>query len=134
MAEKKLIIEIITPQRVVYKGDAESVNLPGSLKPFQVLYNHAPIVSSLDAGLVTVSADRTLYFAVASGFAEVNNNKISILVESAQEASEIDKIKLAADIKLAIDALANAKGDDEKATAKLQLDTLKAWQKASEKK
>ena len=52
MADNKLLqVEIVTPQRVIFSGTAQSVTVPGSKSPFQVLFNHAPIVSSLDCGL-----------------------------------------------------------------------------------
>jgi F-type H+-transporting ATPase subunit epsilon len=86
MAQDKLLdVEIVTPQRVVYSDKAQSVSVPGSQSPFQILYNHAPIVSTLDGGRIKIvnAAGEELIFATTPGFVEVRNNKVSILVETA---------------------------------------------------
>ncbi len=88
MANEKLLdVEIVTPQKTVFTGKAQSVNVPGSLAPFQVLFNHAAIVSSLDNGTIRIvdSNGKNIFFATGKGFAEVNKNLVSILVESALE-------------------------------------------------
>ncbi|MBX3044205.1 MAG: ATP synthase F1 subunit epsilon [Candidatus Kapabacteria bacterium] len=106
MADKYLKVDIITPQSVVYSGDAVSVNVPGSYSPFEVLINHAPIVSSLDTGVIKImsSENKLVYFAAGTGFVEVNDNKVSILVENAVNADEIDKDKV-------IEAIGNLKNE-----------------------
>jgi len=84
--EKVLEVEIVTPNKVIYSGSAEAVTLQGSKSPFQVLYNHTAIVSNLDAGKIVIkekNGKKVIYIS-ASGFAEINNNKVSILVESAK--------------------------------------------------
>ncbi len=94
MAEEKLLeIEIVTPHEKIYRGSGSSVSLPGSLSSFQVLYNHAPIVSSLDTGITKVldKGGEKMIFATGSGFAEVRQNKVSVLVETAVLASMLDK-------------------------------------------
>ena len=50
----KLYIEIITPSKVGYRGNISSVTVPGTVGNFQVLYNHAPIISSLDVGEIKI--------------------------------------------------------------------------------
>lgn len=93
MANDKLInLEIVTPQKVLYSGNVTSVTLPGSLSPFQVLFNHAAIVSSLDTGIVKIVDEnsQTNYYAVSPGFTEVHSNKIAILVDKAEDPSSID--------------------------------------------
>ncbi len=110
MADKTLNIEIVTPQKVVYKGTAESVSLPGSKSPFQVLYNHAPIVSSLELGLIKLSGQghERHYFATSEGFAEISNNKISVLVENADDASNLEREQVEAEIEKRRHDLENA--------------------------
>lgn len=87
MAEKKLYVEIITPKEVIYKGDAQSVTVPGSKSPFQILFNHAPIVSSLDKGQIKIAGtdNKETIYATGTGFVELQNNRVSILVEDALE-------------------------------------------------
>ena len=77
-----LRLRIIAPDRLVYEGEVESVTLPGTLGSFTVLYNHAPIISSLDMGKITYKdADGATDIAVKSGFAEVKDNILSVCVE-----------------------------------------------------
>lgn len=86
MANEKLLdVEIVTPQKTVFTGKAQSVTVPGSLAPFQILYNHAAIVSSLDQGKVRIvdTNGKDVLYTTGKGFAEVNKNLVSILVESA---------------------------------------------------
>lgn len=81
-----LNIEIITPAEVIFKGSADSISLPGTKAPFQVLKNHAPIVSSLDDGKIKIEiSGKEKIFQNSKGFAEINNNNVSVLVESALE-------------------------------------------------
>ena len=71
MSDSKIIdVEIVTPQQVIYTGQGVSVTLPGSQSPFQVLNNHAPIVSALDPGLFKVvdESQKTIWFATSPGF------------------------------------------------------------------
>ncbi len=108
--ESTLRVEIITPQRVVHSGNALSVTVPGSKSPFQVLPRHAPIVSALDPGLVKIdnSTEEPKYFATSTGFTEVLDNKISILVERAENASEVDIEETERELQKAQDKLSNA--------------------------
>lgn len=89
---KELQLEIITPSKIGYKGNVQSVTVPGTQGNFQVLFNHAPIISSLEIGELKVEEDggNKLDFATGGGTIEVANNKIIILVESLEQADEID--------------------------------------------
>jgi len=78
-------IEIITPEKTIFTGDVKSMRVPGEKGSFQVLKDHAPIISTLDKGLVVVidMAGAELTFEIESGVVEVRKNKIILLVESA---------------------------------------------------
>lgn len=91
MAENKLKIDIIAPNQILFSGEADLVNVPGVLSPFQVLYNHAPIVSGLEKGVIRISDKKegTKRFVSSAGFIEVLNNKVSILVEKALDESHL---------------------------------------------
>lgn len=91
MADKKLKVNIIAPNQVLYSGEADLVNVPGVLSPFEVLYNHAPIVSGLERGIIKISdkKDGTKRFVSSAGFIEVLNNNVSILVEKAIDESNL---------------------------------------------
>ena len=77
-----MTLEIISPQEVVFKGDAESVTLPGELGKFTVLKNHAPLISVLVEGTIayrTPSGEENTY-AIKGGLADVDNNVISVCI------------------------------------------------------
>ncbi len=94
-------ITVLTPDKELFTGAITSVKVPGALGEFQVLKNHAPLVSSLDAGPVTIvtaagthrfldaetgeiktsdQPGRALTFNITGGFIEVLNNEVSLLV------------------------------------------------------
>jgi F-type H+-transporting ATPase subunit epsilon len=89
---KTFHVEIVSPQRMVYEGEAESVTLPGAVAPFQVLYNHAPILTELEVGDIKIvdGAGRETHIATSGGFAEVKVNRMSVVAEAAEVAPEID--------------------------------------------
>ena len=76
-------LEILTPDSTVFSGRIKSVTVPGSKGPFTILKNHAPIISTLDAGdisLVTANGEDILY-SINAGMIEVNQNRIMLLAE-----------------------------------------------------
>lgn len=76
-------LEIITPEKKVFQGEVNSVQLPGTNGKFEVLNNHAPIISTLTKGNVRVidSNDKTELFEINGGVIEMQNNKIIVLAE-----------------------------------------------------
>ena len=79
---KEMHLVIVSPERMLFDGKVSQVTLPGELGEFQVLVNHAPIISSLVAGKSTYpSGTETQTLEVAGGFADINNNQISVCVE-----------------------------------------------------
>lgn len=92
MSEHLLNIDIVTPQRIIFSGKCVSVSLPGAKSPFQVLYNHAPIVSALELGAIKIvnEDNNEVLYATEGGFVEVLDNRVSIVVETAEESSEIN--------------------------------------------
>lgn len=80
---ERLELEIISPERVLFRGDVEQVTLPGAAGAFTILPRHAPIVSSLVAGEVGyVPAGGTRQrLAVAGGFVEMSHGRVSVCVE-----------------------------------------------------
>ncbi len=98
-------ISVLTPDRTIFTGTVTKVSLPGADGSFQLLDNHAPLVSSLTAGRVTMvtgagayryynedtkgmsedtSANRSLTFSIDRGFVEVLNNEVNLLVQGAR--------------------------------------------------
>ncbi len=83
-----MYLEILTPDQDVFKGEADLIQLPGSPEKgtFEILNNHAPLVSSLVPGTVRVkTGDQEHIFRIKGGFVEVVNNKVAVLVEGLQE-------------------------------------------------
>ncbi|MDA3820719.1 MAG: ATP synthase F1 subunit epsilon [Candidatus Delongbacteria bacterium] len=78
-----MLLEIITPEKSVFKGKVKMVQVPGTKSPFQMLHNHAPIISSLEKGKVRIVKNngKEEFFEVTSGVIENHNNDIKILVE-----------------------------------------------------
>ena len=78
-----MTIEIITPESILFSGETTMVRVPGSLGSFQILNNHAPIVSTLDKGIVTVRTKdgSEQNFDIDNGLVECEKNKITILIE-----------------------------------------------------
>lgn len=93
MAEKHFQLDIVTPARTVYSGLVQSFSAPGVLGNFQVLYNHAPLLSSIGIGEVKVVEPdgKKIVFATSGGFVEVKKNTVIMLAESAEQAGEIDR-------------------------------------------
>jgi len=80
-------IEVITPDKNVLSGDVDSVTLPGVNGSFQVLRNHADLISALGQGLLTVqsTSGSTQSVTISGGVVEVLNNNIIVLAESVIE-------------------------------------------------
>lgn len=78
-----MILEIITPEKEVFKGEVTSVKFPGTSGEFEVLNNHAPIISTLTNGNIRVitTNNSTENFEVNGGVIEMQNNKIIVLAE-----------------------------------------------------
>lgn len=77
-------LEIVTPDSKVYEGEITSITLPGIDGSFQILNNHAPVVSALGNGKMTVvdGANATQEYTISGGVVEMNNNKVIVLAES----------------------------------------------------
>jgi len=92
MAGKSFHVEIVTPQSLVFSGEATLVALPGVVAPFQVLINHAPIVTQLEVGIIRVESEGTpeKVFATSGGFVEHNHNRMTIIAETIETVDQID--------------------------------------------
>jgi len=77
-------IEIITPDKKIFEGDIKSVRVPGKKGSFQVLKDHAPIISTLESGFVIIvdTDGKEIRYEIDSGVIEVKANKIIILADS----------------------------------------------------
>nr|YP_009297731.1 ATP synthase CF1 epsilon subunit [Kumanoa americana]AOM67465.1 ATP synthase CF1 epsilon subunit [Kumanoa americana] len=86
-----LKIRVIAPDRTVWDASAEEVILPSSTGQLGILKDHIPLLTALDIGVMRVRIDKEWTpIVLLGGFAEIENNKITILVNGAEEISEID--------------------------------------------
>ncbi len=78
-----MLLEIITPEKKIFQGEVNSVQFPGTNGKFEVLNNHAPIISTLTEGDVRVidNNNKTELFKINGGVLEMQNNKIIVLAE-----------------------------------------------------
>jgi F-type H+-transporting ATPase subunit epsilon len=84
-------LEIVTPERLVVNEAAEYIEIPGKTGYLGVLPGHAPLITELAVGEISYrNGNQTKRVAVAWGFAEVLQNKVTILAETAEKAEEID--------------------------------------------
>ena len=77
-------IEIITPDKKIFEGEIKSVRVPGKKGSFQVLKDHAPIVSTLENGIVRIvdQENNEIAYEISGGVIEVKANKIILLADS----------------------------------------------------
>lgn len=89
--ENELTCRVVTPERDVFEGDVESVNLPGADGNFSVLVDHTPYVAQLEIGEISLKTPGgTRYVACSGGFARVVDNVVTVLAETAELPEEID--------------------------------------------
>ncbi len=84
MSEKtsEMILDVISPERTLVHAAVEAVELPGTKGRFEVLRDHAPLISSLEKGVIAYrNGDGTDKVAISSGFVEVNDNHVVACVE-----------------------------------------------------
>ena len=89
-----LLLEIVTPERQVFSDQVDSVVVPGSLGELGVLPHHAPLVSTLGVGELRIrKGGSEEFFAIVGGFLQVRPDKVVVMAETADVASEIDVAK-----------------------------------------
>ena len=87
-----LTLEIVTPERVIFRGTVDSVTIPGTEGQFSVLKGHTCLLSSIDIGeLYFRQGPRLTRYAVNTGFAEVTASRVTVLVETAERSDVIDR-------------------------------------------
>ena len=76
-------LKIISPEKRIFEGEVNRVTVPGTLGEFEILVNHAPIISSLESGKVSyeIATGELKQLEIESGFVEVQKNVISLCVE-----------------------------------------------------
>ncbi|MEY3299026.1 MAG: synthase epsilon chain [Cyanobacteriota bacterium] len=86
-----LTVRVIAPDKTVWDSEAEEVILPSTTGQLGILAGHAPLMTALDIGVMRVRADKTwIPIALMGGFAEVDSNEVTILVNGAERGETID--------------------------------------------
>lgn len=115
--------ELVSPERVLFSGEATEVVVPASEGEITVLAGHAPFMSSLRTGVVRIDGAKRLF--VRGGFADVSATGVTLLAEQAVPVEEIDAEKVAGQIKDAEEDLRDAKTEAAKAAATDKVAALK---------
>lgn len=120
---EKILLEIVTPERVVVAEDVDEVVLPGIEGEFGVLPGHIPFLTALKVGeLVYKTKESTEHLAVSWGYVEVTANSVKVLAETAEKATEIDLSRAATARNEAEKILTAGKEDPEYEKAKVTLE------------
>jgi len=91
-----LHFELVSPEKLVFSGEVQQVDLPGAEGDFGVLENHAPVVTTLRPGILTVhTAGGAQRIVVLGGFAEVSASGLTVLAEVAETVADMDRGVLA---------------------------------------
>lgn len=124
--------ELVSPEKLLFSGDVESVVAPGAEGQFTVLKDHAPVMTTLKSGVVTVAGGdgKVEKLFVRGGFADVSASGFTILAELALPLSDLDPAKLDGDIKNAREDVADAKSDEARRSASDKLAQLEEMRAA----
>ena len=127
-----LHFELVSPAKLLFSGDVTSVTLPGSEGEMGIFAGHAPLLSTLRPGFVTVAKDggSTEKIFVRGGFAEVNPQGLTVLAETAIASADLTASAMAEQIASAEADVAAALDDEAKRKANEALDYLKGIQAA----
>ena len=125
-----LHFDLVSPERLLFSGEVDQVDVPGFEGDFGVLAGHAPVVATLRPGIMTVHREGgALKVVVDGGFAEVNPEGLTVLADMAVPLEDFDRNVLAAEIKDTEEDVADTKDDwrrDKLARRLEQLKTLEA--------
>lgn len=121
--------ELVSPERLLFSAEAEQVVVPGAEGDFGVLANHAPVMSTIRPGVLSVeTGSERKEYVLLGGFAEVGPERLTVLAEKAYERDAVDKDDLAQQVQNAREDVADAKDDETRAKAQEQLDQLEQLQ------
>ena len=126
-----LHFEFVSPERVLFSGDVDQVDLPGMEGDLGVLPGHAPLVTLLRPGIVTIIRDGNREpVVVVGGFAEMGPGGLTVLAERAGAREDFDLQTLADNIKDAEEDVADSKDDAQRDKLVRRLDQLRGLQAA----
>ena len=122
-----LNVRVITPDKVVWDANAEEIILPSSTGQVGILTDHAPLLTALDIGVMRLKIDGSwTSIVLMEGFAEVEDNKVTILCNGAEEGSSIDAQKAQEELEKTTLLVDSATTKKEKIEATIELRKAKA--------
>jgi F-type H+-transporting ATPase subunit epsilon len=126
-----LHFEFVSPERVLFSGEVDQVDIPGAEGDMGILPLHAPMVTSLRPGVVIISSHgQREEVVVVGGFAEMSPAGLTILADRAVARQDFDTAELATDIKNAEEDVADATDDAQRDKFARRLEQLKTLQAA----
>jgi F-type H+-transporting ATPase subunit epsilon len=126
-----LHLEFVSPEAVLFSGEVDQVDLPGAEGDMGILPGHAPLVTTLRPGIVTIFREgRREPVVVIGGFAEVSPSGLTVLADSATARADFDMAHLASEIKDTEEDIADCKDDAERDRLARHLEQLKSLQAA----
>jgi len=130
-------VVIVTPDKTAYEGDAVSATIPGMAGYIGIWANHAPLVAAVAPGVVALTKDdagNELRMAVGTGFVEVSDNTVNLMVETSENAGEIDVDRAEKALERARGRLTDMQADIDRERARLAVSRAEARLKAAGKK
>ncbi len=120
---------LVSPEKLLFTGEVSQVDVPGAEGDFGVLAGHAPFVTTLRPGILTMVRDGgSLRVAVSGGFAEVSDAGLTVLADVAVPVDDVNREAFAGFVKEAEDAAAKAPEGAQKDKAILRADQLRQLQ------
>jgi len=114
MADQQLELSLVTPGRELVADRVDQVNIPASEGDIGILYDHTPLITTLRPGPLSYQkGNETVELVVSGGYAEVTENRVTILAETAEFAHEVDRERAEAARKKAEQILARADLSEE---------------------
>jgi F-type H+-transporting ATPase subunit epsilon len=124
-----LHFEFVSPERVLFSGEVDQVDLPGAEGDMGILAGHAPLVTTLRPGIVTIFREgRSEPIVVVGGFAEVSPEGLTVLADQAIPRADFDTAMLTGEIRDTEEDVGDAKDDAERDKLAHHLEQLKALQ------
>jgi F-type H+-transporting ATPase subunit epsilon len=122
-----LNVRVITPDKIVWDADTEEIILPSSTGQLGILTDHAPLLTALDIGVMRLKTGTAwTSIVLMEGFAEVENNKVTVLCNGAEEATSIDAVEAQANLEKITLLVDEATTKKEKIEATIELRKAKA--------
>lgn len=124
----KVQFELVSPERLLVSEAVDMVVVPGSEGDFGVLPGHAPFISAVRPGVIEVYEGNTVTerIFVAGGFAEVSNDRCTVLAEDAAQLTDVNRAEVEGDLRRLNEELAAARDDAERAAVATKIEIAEA--------